>query len=397
MRAHDLMLCRTLLLAVVLILFTPSIAFAWPGFEWKRWLEITGVSRPDVTSPQAGHHELLPLLQTDFETANTIGDVREWEEKRTGITSVLKAFLGDPGPVKRAKPGAAERGRQDLGKYERILLDIAADSETSIPAYLLRPKRFGDAKVPVMIVLHQTQVFGKQEPCGMTGDPSMAFAKELAERGMMCVVPDVIGFGEHIPEGGQPYDDAYDFYRRHPNWSCFGKMNWDVSRVIDYLETLPEVDPDRIGVIGHSHGAYGSIMAAVFEPRIRLVVASCGFTTLRADPSPNRWSHMTALMPRLGFYVDQIDRTPFDWHEIIACIAPRPYFNWATLADDVFPNTDNLSEVYKQVRQVYGLYGEADQFVGKLAPGAHRFPEEIREEAYQWIERQFAVELRPGA
>jgi dienelactone hydrolase len=338
---------------------------------------------------------LLPLLRANFDTARDFTSVWQWKRKRAHVIGVLKKFIGKPGRIVVPRPAAEELGREDLGSYERIHLHIAGEPGDPIPAYFLRPKKLPATKLPVMIVLHQTQAPGKQEACGMTGNPDMAFAKELVERGIPCIAPDAIGFGERIPEGGQPYDGALDLFRGHPQWSFFGKMNWDVARVIDYLETLPEVDRKRIGVIGHSHGAYGAIMAAVFEPRIRLVVASCGFTALRADPSPNRWSHLTALLPRLGFYIDDIDAAPFDWHETIACIAPRSYFNWSTLDDEIFPNTDNLAYVYEQVRQVYALYGKSNAFVGKLAPGPHRFPPEARHDAYQWIDQQLG--LHPSA
>jgi dienelactone hydrolase len=364
-------------------------AAAWPGFTWQEWQKITGLEKPQITTPQSGHGDLLPLLKTDFESKVPISAVEQWREKQTRILGTLTEFFGTPGNIIPPEPSAKELGRDDMGAYERIHLQIASEPDDTIPAYLLRPKKLAVAKVPAMIVLHQTQAPGKQEPCGMTGNPEMAFAREFAERGVLCIAPDAIGFGERIPKDAQPYANALDFYRKHPKWSFFGKMIWDVGRVIDYLETLPEVDASRIGIMGHSHGAYGSITAAVFEPRVRLVVASCGFTTLRTDPAPNRWSHLTALMPRLGYYVDDIDQAPFDWHEIIACIAPKPFFNWATLNDDIFPKTDNLADVYVQEGQVYDLFGKKSAFVGKLAPGAHRFPADVRKEAYDWIEKEF--------
>ena len=383
---------RRLQLAVLLAAASSALSWdaaAWPGFKWEEWQRITGVEKPSAVTPQSGHNDLLPLLSTDFESKSPICSVEQWEAKRKRILATLKEFFGTPGDLVPPKASAKELGRDDMGSYERIHLQIASDANDTVPAYLLRPKKLASAKVPVMIVLHQTQAPGKQEACGMIGNPEMAFAKELAEQGVLCIAPDAIGFGERIPADAQPYANALDFYRKHPKWSFLGKMVWDVGRVIDYLETLPEVDPSRIGVIGHSHGAYGSITAAVFEPRIKLVVASCGFTTLRTDPDPNRWSHLTALLPRLGYYVDDIDEAPFDWHEIIACIAPKPFFNWATLNDDIFPETENLSEVYKQEEQIYGLFGRKQVFVGKLAPGAHRFPAEVRKEVYDWIAFQF--------
>jgi hypothetical protein len=133
-----------------------------------------------------------------------------------------------------------------------------------------------------------------------------------------------------------------------------GKMIWDVGRVIDYLETLPFVDPKKIGCIGHSHGAYGTLFAAAFEPRISTAVASCGFTTFRNDPNPERWSHLTALIPRLGFYLPDVASIPFDWQHVLGLVAPRKLFVWYATKDSIFPKTENLDALLRDVRKVYG-------------------------------------------
>ncbi len=386
------------LFATAVLVFTlgGGCALAWDGFDWHTWREITGVQAPQVTSPQAGQSELVPLLASRGPNSPSIRSPEGWEVKRAYIIGVLEAFLGTPDPIDKPAPIAEILGEEDMGSYVRRHIRVASESDDWIPAYMLVPKVLQTDPSPTMIVLHQTQAPGKQEACGMTGDPNMAFALELVERGYICIAPDAIGFGERIPEGEQPYYGAHDFYRKHPNWSFFGKMNWDVQRVIDYLETIPEVDASRIGCMGHSHGAYGTIMAAAFDTRIKAAVASCGFTTLRTDPRPDRWSHLTALLPRVGFYIDDVDETPFDWHEIVACIAPRAYFNHATLNDDIFPNTANLSTAYVQLGEVYGLYDERDRFYGSLVTGAHSIPPASRRMAYEWLDKQFGFDPITG-
>ncbi|MCB9766833.1 MAG: dienelactone hydrolase family protein [Candidatus Omnitrophica bacterium] len=316
-----------------------------------------------------------------------IETIQEWETKRDRILEVLKQMIGEPTDLERVPPYTQVLGKEDAGRYMRHHLKIATEPEDWIPAYLLIPKDLPEGPNPAMIVLHQTVSQGKDEPAGIEGSDDMDFAAELVERGFICLVPDVIGFGERTPEGAPPYTGAHDFYKRHPNWSFFGKMIWDFQQCVNFLETLPEVDPRRIGSIGHSHGAYGTIMCSIFEPRISAAVASCGFNTLRTDPDPNRWSRLTALLPRLEFYVQDIKSAPFDWHEVIACMAPRPYFNWATLEDQVFPNTDNLASIYEEMKEVYSLYGARDDFQGRLVPGKHRFPEEGREQAYAFLQQ----------
>lgn len=379
-------------IGVALLMLTVSLPCgAWDGYEWNRWLEITGVEKPSITSPQAGRMDLVPLLPA--QDGASVVSIKEWESKRDSIMGVLQTLMGEPTDLEVLPPKAEILGEEEQGTYTRQHLRIRSEEDDWITAYYLKPKRLSRVPAPTMIVRHQTVGQGKDEPCGIEGSPELAFAAELVERGFICIVPDAIGFGERTPPGERPYYGAHDFFKQHPKWSFFGKMVWDVHRVVDYLETLPEVDPYRIGSIGHSHGAYGTIMTTIFEPRISAAVASCGFNTLRTDPDPNRWSHLTALLPRLGFYVDDIRTAPFDWHEVAACIAPRPYFNWATLSDGVFPGTDNLPGLFDQVRDVYALYGAAGNLRAGIAEGAHRFPKPAREEAYEWLEKKLAPRI----
>ena len=384
---------RTRLLSLSLLMaFTwAPHALAWPGFVWEDWQKATGIEKPDLLTAQTGSGSLLPLLNTAFEGGEKIDSIAGWEKKRAGIVATIATLLGTPSNIEVATTAAALGEAEQRDGYTRTRVLIPGEVGDPIPAYLLLPDKPVATPAPTMIVLHQTQAPGKDEACGITGDPEMAFADELAKRGYSCLVPDAIGFGERIPQGEQPYHDAMKLFERHPQWSFFGKMNWDVSRAVDFLQSRDDVDDARIGVIGHSHGAYGSIMGAIYEPRIALVVASCGFTTLRTDPRPDRWSHLTALMPRMGFYVEDVTSAPLDWHEIAACLAPRPYFNWATLEDDIFPETTNLAEVYEQLEDVYALYDEKENFHGELVPGKHRFPKEGREKAYDWIDIHFGV------
>ncbi len=372
----------------LMALALPLSTSAWEGFDWETWKEITKTQKPAIQTPQSGLAELLPLMKTEGIDSAPIDSIQTWEAKRDRILDTLRTLLGEPSNLEIPAPEAKILDIMDEGTYIRKRLRIRSESDDWIPAYLLLPKDLPPVPSPAMITLHQTVAQGKDETCGISGDPELAFARELAERGYICITPDVIGFGERTPEGAPPYHGAHDFFRKHPNWSFFGKMVWDAQRIVDYLETLPEVDSRRIGCIGHSHGAYGTIMCSIFEPRISAMIASCGFTTLRKDPSPNRWSHLTALMPRLGFFVNDIKEAPIDWHEIAACAAPRPYFNWATKNDRIFPETDNLASVFQEIKTIYALYGMSDRLSAHLALGAHSFPASARNQAYQWLDQQ---------
>ena len=119
----------------------------------------------------------------------------------------------------------------------------------------------------------------------------------------MTFTYDAICFGERHDAASGHYGDAIPFYRQHPQWSLLGKMIWDMSRSLDYLETLDFIDASRIGSVGHSHGGITTLFAMAFDERIKAGVSNCGFDTFRIDGNVWRWSHATALLPRLGFFV----------------------------------------------------------------------------------------------
>jgi len=361
---------------------------AWEGHDWNQWRQVTTWQKPELRTEQTGQRELMALLGES--ATNRITTVTGWEARREQIATTVQKILGEPSDLKPPPLEVRELGVEELEGYTRRHLRIRSEADDWIPAYLLVPKKLAATRGPAMLVLHQTVAQGKAEPCGIQGDPELAFAVELVQRGYVCIAPDVIGFGERIPAGQQPYHDSLAFYRKHPGWSFMGKMIWDVGRVIDYLETLPFVDPQRIGSIGHSHGAYGTLFAAAFEPRISAAVASCGFTTFRSDPNPERWSHLTALIPQLGFYLPDVASIPFDWPQVLALIAPRKLFVWYAAKDSVFPKTENLEGLLMDLHQVYQLYGATNALAWQAFDGPHKFPPAGREAAYRWLDENLA-------
>lgn len=363
---------------------------AWEGHDWNRWKEVTTWRKPALRTDQAGRRDLVPLLGRPATGGQPGPAPTDWPKRREEWAATIQAVLGTPGALTPPRPEARVLGEDDFVDHVRRRVLIRSEPEDWIPAWLLIPKPAPAGRAPAMICLHQTVAQGKAEPCGVQGDPELAFALELVRRGFVCLAPDAIGFGERIPPGTQPYHDSLAFYRRHPGWSFMGKMVWDVSRAVDYLETLPFVDPQRIGSVGHSHGAYGTLFAAAFEPRLSVAVASCGFTPFRNDPSPERWSHATALIPQLGMYLPDVASIPFDWQHVLALIAPRHLFVWYATKDSIFPGTESLGPLLEDVRQVYSLLGATHALAGQAFDGPHQFPKAGRETAWRWLEASMA-------
>lgn len=374
----------------------PKSEFDYVDWNWNRWRAITGSVRPVIHRPQAGRPELLDLLNPAGAAASP-----PWGERRAEILAALREFIGDaPASSGPLEPRVVEEERTSTHLRRRVL--FRAGTGEDIPALLLVPLRLR-GRAPAVLCPHQTTQEAKREPAGLAGNPEQFTARQLVERGYIALTWDAIGFGErHDPPRGH-YGDAIPFYEAHPRWSFLGKMIADASRAIDYLETLEIVDPRRIGCLGHSHGGITTLFTMALDERIAAGAVNCGFDTFRIDGNVFRWSHATALMPRLGFFMSspyinmdlyravpdsEVIQTPLDLHEVAGLAAPRPLLLSTSDDDFVFPNAGwSARQSAERLRPVYRSLGASDRFEAIYFSGGHRLPPEIAGRAAAWLDR----------
>lgn len=377
----------------------PKSEYDYVDWSWEKWRKITKAVRPKISGAQAGQAELIDLLNGGKEAIST---EQAWSNKRDEIKGRLKVFLGE---APKTKPPAAGKIIEESSHDDYVLRKLAFESEPGefIPSYLLFPKGL-TARTPVIMCPHQTTQAGKREPAGLAGNPQLHTALDLVKRGFVTFTYDALCFGERHDAPSGHYGDAIPFYRKHPRWSLMGKMIWDLQRAIDYLETVDLVDAGRIGSIGHSHGGYTTLFSMALDERIKAGVSNCGFDTFRLDGNTWRWSHATALMPLLGFYVSSprvnmdlyravpdsaVIDVPFEMHEMLALIAPRPVLLSTSDEDFVFPNGGwSARRAIARLEPLYELLGQRENLASYFFSGGHNFPAEASDNAYAWLERQ---------
>ena len=251
-------------------------------------------------------------------------------------------------------PGSANRVPLDVrvveetrvGTLLRRKLTYQSDRDDRVAAYLFLPQRRAAEKLPAVLCLQQTTAAGKSEPAGLAGDPSLHYALELADRGYVTFAPDYPSFGEH----------SYDFHADHGYASGSMKAIWDNIRAIDLLQALPEVDSERIGCIGHSLGGHNGLFTASFEPRIKVLVSNCGFSTFQKDDVPS-WTG-PRYMPRIAsVWQNDPRQVPFDFPEIVGLMAPRPFLACAAEEDEDFDVT-GVNDCMTAGQAIYDLYGQ---------------------------------------
>lgn len=324
--------------------------------------------------------DLLTFRNSSGKT-RTIKSARQWQKQRIQILENMQEVMGPlPDKSKKVPPDVRILEDSVMDGIRRIKISFASEMNDRVPAYLLITENITE-RVPGILCLHQTTDIGKGEPAGVGGLPNLHYALELAKRGYVTLAPDYPNFGDYKYD---PYQNGYQ--------SATMKGIWNHMAAIDLLQSLPEVDPDRIGCIGHSLGGHNTIFLAAFDQRIKAAVSSCGFNSFYKyfGGDLTGWSHK-GYMPRIAsVYEKDPSRMPFDFTGVLSAIAPRAVFINAPLYDSNF----EVSGVYDCVNAalpVYRLLKAPDKLIMMNPEAQHDFPPEVREAAYQFLDKELKL------
>ncbi|MEW6236533.1 MAG: alpha/beta hydrolase [Candidatus Omnitrophota bacterium] len=303
----------------------------------------------------------LPLLQTL--DGKAIAAKEEWGEKKKGIMARILSFMGEAAPY--ANQPAGEYGSeyayvaQKLGRHslpegiEKVSLNfgdyIAGD------LYYPADAKTNAKTIPAIVWLHPLSNSNGYVAGYRRGEN---IHLKLAQAGFAVFAFDHIGNGERLME-------VSHFYDRYPEWSLFGKMVRDALSSLDAFNGLDWVDKRRIYVFSYGLGAAVGLHAAALDERIAGAVSIAGFTPMRLDTVEKgtgglaRWSQWLPLLPKMEAFIGQETRVPYDYHEALASIAPRPVLAAAPRIDGQHPIAD-VRACVEEAKQVYTLFGVPD-------------------------------------
>lgn len=170
------------------------------------------------------------------------------------------------------------------------------------------------------------------------------FAAELADRGFVVFAP-------HNPYRG---GDAFRVLQRKANplgKSLFSIIVPQHSRILDWLETQPYVDPKRIGFYGLSYGGKSAMRIPALEPRYCLSICSADFNEwIRKNTTVDaRYSYIFTGEYEIFEY--DLGHT-FNYAEMAALIAPRPFMVERGHHDGVAPD-EWVAYEFAKVRRLY--------------------------------------------
>lgn len=272
--------------------------------------------------------------------------------------------------------------------FTRYTLTFAVAKNERLPVYLYVPKQTGTIKrIPAMLVLHGTSELGKGVVDGQSPLPNRAHARELAERGYVVIAPDYPSFGDL-----KDHNFETDRYESATMQAIFNHM-----RCIDLLQSRKDVDPDNIGVIGHSLGGHNSMFVAAFDTRLKVAVSSSGWTQFEyyniGDEGTKKYGGrlgpwaQTRYMPliRTRYNLDA-KLIPFNFNDIISAIAPRAFFSVSPLRDSNF-DVNGVRVGIALAEKTYKELGVPEMLQVRYPDAAHDFPVDNRKEVYAFLDK----------
>ncbi|MCI0685547.1 MAG: alpha/beta fold hydrolase [Gemmataceae bacterium] len=170
-------------------------------------------------------------------------------------------------------------------------LSIASEKKADgaverVPMLIVRPEA-PLKRLPAVIVLHGT---------GGAMRSQLGFMKELAARNLIGVAIDARYHGAraHGAKGASAYQEAIvRAWKARPDEALerpfYYDTCWDLWRVADYLESRPDVDGRRLGMIGFSMGGIQTWLAASVDERIRVAVPAIAVQSFRWSLDNEQW------------------------------------------------------------------------------------------------------------
>ena len=285
-------------------------------------------------------------------------------------------------PVRQRILWSLGQATENLAKPEQPEFLTAAESELMThdrwtPKGVRRvPIRFGQGvrgnlffkegqaeKMPVVIWLHPLSYHsGYNEGYGVQGT---TVYHRMAENGFAVIAYDQCGFGLRLLEGSV-------FYERHPRWSRLGRMVMDARDAVSFAVkgkgatsgAIPELDEDRVFLLGYSTGALTAMYAGALDDRLAGVACFSGWTPLRdatkatATGGNRRLWELHALQPRLGWFDGREGDIPFDYHDVLGQVLSKPCLI-VTPKRDRFADHSAITEAIKQLRLAKPKQAEA--------------------------------------
>lgn len=363
---------------------------------------------PPLPRDMLAAHLLRLFEQLEATNARRRSEIRtatDWEVERCWLLDRYRQMLGrfpERTPLNPRLVSTIERQHYTI---EKLLYESQPGLLVTALAYVPRSRMW---PVPGVLV-----------PCGHTengkaGETYQRACAGLAGKGYFVLTYDPLGQGErklywNAEQGADPRSCRDDVgagngaavagrsdiggcttEHSYVGNQCFllgisvaQYMIWDSIRGIDYLQSRPEVDPERIAIAGNSGGGTNTAYTAPLDERIKVAVPCCYITTFTWRR--RSWTTGDAEQDLVGQLAAGLDHA-----DLLRLVAPRPLLV-GSAALDYFP-LEGARESVAIARELYATLGAGERIAHAVAEAPHGYSIELRRATYRWLNRWFDKE-----
>jgi hypothetical protein len=304
----------------------------------------------------------IPNTDTHF-TARTYATLADWETRRAYLRKQILSAAGLlPMPPKNPlRPEIFGRIENKTYAVEKVLIE-------TMPGYYLggnlyRPLKAAPAGgFPAIVSPHGHWDYGRLENSVTASVPARCI--NLAQQGYVVFAWDMVGYNDTVQtphDFGTPREQLWD-------WGSLSLQMWNAVRAVDFVESLPGVNPARIGATGASGGATQTFLLAAIDDRIKFSAPV----------------NMISAIMQGGGICENAPGLRFDTFnvEFAAMMAPRPMI-MVSATGDWTRNT--ATEEFPAVRAIYELFDKAENVETVHLDAPHNYNLQNREAVYRFF------------
>ena len=325
----------------------------------KHWL-LTLLASASIAAAQDRRNTEIPDTNTHFKP-RLYRTLQEWETRARHLRLQVLSAAG-----LLPMPDRNPLNPQIFGRIENKDYSIEKVYIETLPGFYLAGNLYRPlgrpGRHPGVLMPHGHAVYGRLEHGVNFSVPARAI--NMARQGYVAFAYDMIGYNDtsQIPHAfGGPREQLWSF-------GPLGLQTWNSIRALDFLESLPDVDPERIGVTGESGGGTQTFLLCAVDPRPKISAPVNMISLIMQGGSP------CENAPNLRVGTNNV--------EIASLMAPRPMLMVAATGDWT-KNTPR--EEYPAVKAIYELYGRGDLVETVQFDAPHNYNKDSREAVYKFF------------
>ncbi len=289
--------------------------------------------------------------------------LRRWKERAAVLREEI-LFSSGMLPLPEKTPLNA----QVFGKIEHDDYTIEKVILETYPGFFLGGNLYRpvgkSGRLPGIVSPHGHWRYGRLENQSLNSIPARGI--NLARQGYVAFTYDMIGYNDTAPQ----IPHRVPWGNRAHMWGIgiLGTQLWNSIRAVDFIASLPDVDPERIGATGASGGGTQVFVLAAVDDRIKYSAP------VNMISSIMQGGDYCENAPNLRLYANNM--------EIGAMMAPRPMM-MISATGDWTRNTPTVE--YPAVKSIYKLYGAEDEVEQAQFDSPHNYHQDSREAVYTFF------------